>query len=75
MTPDDEEDEDGDGDVVTLSNTGAICMTVAFIVLIVVSFGSCLYHCENQSDRKLRCIELTRDLNGCSESFQFQGNK
>lgn len=68
MTDDDDDDEDAP--FIGLSNVGAICVTVAFVVLIVVSFGSCLYHCENQADRKLRCVELTHDLDRCSESFQ-----
>lgn len=65
-----DDDDDEDGDVVGLSNIGAICLTIAFVVLLGVSFGSCLYHCENQADRKLRCIELTHELDRCTESFR-----
>jgi hypothetical protein len=64
-------DNDDDDDKVTfaLSRTAVICSTVAFVALVGAGFGSCLYHCENQAARRLRCVELTRDLDRCSNSF------
>jgi hypothetical protein len=76
MTDDDDRvtvTDDDDRVTFTASNTTMVCLTVAFVSLIVCSFGSCLYHCEGQADRRIRCIELTHDVEACSKSFE--GNK
>lgn len=60
---------DDDDFRVTFTNTAVICLTMVIVCL----FGSCLYHCESQADRRIRCIELMHDVEACSKSFE--GNK
>lgn len=67
---------DDDDDTVALTaegNAAVIGLTVVAVVLIVCGFGSCLYHCEGQADRRLQCIEMVHDVEKCSTAFE--GNK
>ncbi len=52
------------------NNTTVRCLTAVIIVVIVCSFGACLYHCESQADRRIRCVELMHDVEKCSKSFE-----
>lgn len=64
--------DDDDRFYITASATTVRCLTVGIIVLIVCSFGSCLYHCERQEDRRIRCVELMHDVEPCSKAFGGQ---